>query len=70
MVQEVNKSISLIEQSEKYGAKNYNPLPIVISEAEGVWISDPEGNKYMDMLSAYSALNQGSRATPGSHPFS
>ncbi|EOR24229.1 ornithine--oxo-acid transaminase, partial [Niallia nealsonii AAU1] len=48
MVQEVNKSISLIEQSEKYGAKNYNPLPIVISEAEGVWISDPEGNKYMD----------------------
>jgi len=61
MVQEVNKSISLIEQSEKYGAKNYNPLPIVISEAEGVWISDPEGNKYMDMLSAYSALNQGHR---------
>lgn len=60
MVQEL-KSISLIEQSEKYGAKNYNPLPIVISEAEGVWITDPEGNKYMDMLSAYSALNQGHR---------
>ncbi|MEY8344413.1 ornithine--oxo-acid transaminase [Niallia circulans] len=61
MVQEVNKSISLMEQSEKYGAKNYNPLPIVISGAEGVWITDPEGNKYMDMLSAYSALNQGHR---------
>lgn len=60
MVQEF-KSTSLIEQSEKYGAKNYNPLPIVISEAEGVWITDPEGNKYMDMLSAYSALNQGHR---------
>ncbi|HEO8422476.1 ornithine--oxo-acid transaminase [Niallia sp. FSL W8-0635] len=60
MVQEF-KSISLIEQTEKYGAKNYNPLPIVISEAEGVWITDPEGNKYMDMLSAYSALNQGHR---------
>jgi ornithine--oxo-acid transaminase len=60
MVQEF-KSISLIEQSEKYGAKNYNPLPIVISEAEGVWVTDPEGNKYLDMLSAYSALNQGHR---------
>ncbi|WP_312098709.1 ornithine--oxo-acid transaminase [Niallia sp.] len=60
MVQEI-KSKSLIEQSERYGAKNYNPLPIVISEAEGVWITDPEGNKYMDMLSAYSALNQGHR---------
>jgi ornithine--oxo-acid transaminase len=52
---------SIIEQTEKYGAKNYHPLPIVISEAEGVWVKDPEGNKYMDMLSAYSAVNQGHR---------
>ncbi|MEH7123723.1 ornithine--oxo-acid transaminase [Bacillus sp. JJ1503] len=52
---------SLIEQTEKYGAKNYHPLPIVISKAEGVWVEDPEGNKYMDMLSAYSAVNQGHR---------
>lgn len=51
----------LIEQSEKFGANNYHPLPIVISEAEGVWVKDPEGNKYMDMLSAYSAVNQGHR---------
>jgi ornithine--oxo-acid transaminase len=51
----------IIEQTEKYGAKNYHPLPIVISEAEGVWVKDPEGNKYMDMLSAYSAVNQGHR---------
>ncbi|MFC0270640.1 ornithine--oxo-acid transaminase [Metabacillus herbersteinensis] len=51
----------LIEQTEKYGAKNYHPLPIVISKAEGVWVEDPEGNKYMDMLSAYSAVNQGHR---------
>ena len=36
-------------------------MPIVISEAEGVWVKDPEGNKYMDMLSAYSAVNQGHR---------
>ncbi|HAQ07255.1 MAG TPA: ornithine--oxo-acid transaminase [Bacillus bacterium] len=55
------KSNSLIEQTEKYGAHNYHPLPIVISKAEGVWVEDPEGNKYMDMLSAYSAVNQGHR---------
>jgi ornithine--oxo-acid transaminase len=41
--------------------KNYHPLPIVISQAEGVWVYDPEGNQYMDMLSAYSAVNQGHR---------
>ncbi|MDX8365458.1 ornithine--oxo-acid transaminase [Cytobacillus sp. IB215665] len=51
----------IIEQTEKYGAHNYHPLPIVISKAEGVWVEDPEGNKYMDMLSAYSAVNQGHR---------
>lgn len=56
-----SKSQSLIEQTEKYGANNYHPLPIVISKAEGVWVEDPEGNKYMDMLSAYSAVNQGHR---------
>ncbi|MCM3389603.1 ornithine--oxo-acid transaminase [Ureibacillus chungkukjangi] len=55
------KSASVINQTEKFGAHNYHPLPIVISEAEGVWVQDPEGNKYMDMLSAYSALNQGHR---------
>ncbi|MBU8880726.1 ornithine--oxo-acid transaminase [Bacillus sp. FJAT-29790] len=57
----MTKSNSLIEQTEKYGANNYHPLPIVISKAEGVWVEDPEGNKYMDMLSAYSAVNQGHR---------
>ncbi|MBA4536048.1 ornithine--oxo-acid transaminase [Bacillus aquiflavi] len=54
-------SKALIEQSEQFGANNYHPLPIVISNAEGVWVEDPEGNKYMDMLSAYSAVNQGHR---------
>lgn len=53
------KTNELIEQTEKYGANNYHPLPIVISRAEGVWVENPEGNKYMDMLSAYSAVNQG-----------
>lgn len=55
------KSTSIIEQTDKFGANNYHPLPIVISEAEGVWVMDPEGQKYMDMLSAYSAVNQGHR---------
>jgi ornithine--oxo-acid transaminase len=54
-------SQELIEQTEKFGANNYHPLPIVISRAEGVWVHDPEGNRYMDMLSAYSAVNQGHR---------
>ena len=56
-----NVSQGFIEKTQKYGAKNYHPLSIVISEAEGVWVKDPEGNKYMDMLSAYSAVNQGHR---------
>jgi len=55
------ESRRLIEVAEKYGANNYHPLPIVISTAKGVWVKDPEGNKYMDMLSAYSALNHGHR---------
>ncbi|KRE70062.1 ornithine--oxo-acid transaminase [Paenibacillus sp. Soil750] len=55
------QSSKIIEQTEKYGARNYNPLPLVISKAEGVWVENPEGHRYMDMLSAYSALNQGHR---------
>ncbi|WP_279537972.1 ornithine--oxo-acid transaminase [Paenibacillus turpanensis] len=50
-----------IQMTERLGAKNYHPLPIVISKAEGVWVEAPEGNRYMDMLSGYSALNQGHR---------
>ncbi len=58
---ENTESRRLIEVAEQYGANNYHPLPIVISNAKGVWVKDPEGNKYMDMLSAYSALNHGHR---------
>jgi ornithine--oxo-acid transaminase len=54
-------SKQIIDFTEKYGAHNYHPLPIVISKAEGIWVHDPEGKKYIDMLSAYSALNQGHR---------
>ncbi|MBA4493083.1 ornithine--oxo-acid transaminase [Paenactinomyces guangxiensis] len=52
---------SLIELTDKYGAKNYHPLPIVISKAERIWVEDADGKRYMDMLSAYSALNHGHR---------
>jgi len=58
---DVSSTTHIIEKTEKYGARNYLPLPIVISKAEGVWVWDPEDNKYMDMLSAYSAVNQGHR---------
>jgi ornithine--oxo-acid transaminase len=57
----VTKTNEVIDLTEKFGAKNYHPLPIVISKAEGVWVEDPEGNRYIDMLSAYSAMNQGHR---------
>lgn len=50
-----------MELEAQYGAKNYKPLPVVISKAEGIWVWDPEGKKYMDCLSAYSAVNQGHR---------
>ncbi len=51
----------LRELSERHSAHNYHPLPIVIAEAEGVWVYDPEGKRYLDMLAAYSAVNFGHR---------
>ena len=57
----LNQSAQLISQTNQYGANNYQPLSVVISEAEGVWVKDLEGNRYLDMLSAYSAVNQGHR---------
>lgn len=51
----------IMAMTDQLGAHNYHPLPIVISKAEGIWVYDPEGNRYMDMLSAYSAVNQGHR---------
>lgn len=55
------KSSKIIEQTNKYGANNYHPLPVVIAKAEGVWVENLEGERYLDMLSAYSAVNQGHR---------
>src|SRR5512134_22934 len=44
---------------EQYGAHNYHPLDVVIERAEGVWVYDVDGRRYLDCLAAYSALNQG-----------
>ncbi len=48
-----------IKMEEQYGAHNYHPLDVVIERAEGVWVYDVDGKKYLDCLSAYSAVNQG-----------
>lgn len=50
-----------IDLEDKYGAHNYKPLDVVLTKGEGVWVEDIEGKRYLDCLSAYSALNQGHR---------
>jgi len=52
-------SKTAMEMEELYGAHNYHPLPAVLAKGEGVFLWDPEGNRYYDFLSAYSAVNQG-----------
>lgn len=58
---EKKNSKELMQIEHQFGAHNYHPLEVVISKAEGIWVEDPEGKRYMDMLSAYSAVNQGHR---------
>src|SRR5436853_1688745 len=48
-----------VELENQFGAQNYHPLDIVIERAAGVWVYDVEGNRYLDCLAAYSAVNQG-----------
>lgn len=48
-----------ISLTKKFSARNYHPLPVVLTRGKGVWVWDVEGNRYLDMLSSYSALNQG-----------
>jgi len=54
-------SQQFIDQTDRHGANNYHPLPIVTETAEGCWITDVEGRRYLDMLSAYSAVSHGHR---------
>ncbi len=53
------QTADFIELEDKYGAHNYHPLDVVIERAEGVWVYDVEGNRYLDCLASYSAVNQG-----------
>jgi ornithine--oxo-acid transaminase len=53
------KAAEFIELESRYGANNYHPLDVVVQKAEGVWVWDVEGKKYLDFLAAYSAVNQG-----------
>ena len=48
-----------VDLEDQYGAHNYHPLDVVIEHAEGVWVYDVEGKRYLDCLAAYSAVNQG-----------
>ncbi len=55
----MKKTQKFIAMEDKFGAHNYHPLDLVITKAEGIWVEDVEGNRYMDCLAAYSAVNQG-----------
>ena len=57
----MNQTKKCIHQTNKYSANNYHPLPLVVSKAQGSWVYDVDGHKYLDMLSSYSALNHGHR---------
>ncbi len=57
----MTSSSELRALADTYSAHNYHPLPVVIAEAEGAWVTDVEGRRYLDLLAAYSALNFGHR---------
>src|ERR1044072_3036568 len=51
--------IDFVATEARFGAQNYEPIGVVLSRGEGVWVWDPDGNRYLDCLSAYSAVSQG-----------
>ncbi len=55
----MNISSNLIDTEQRLGAHNYKPLDVVLSRGEGVYVWDTDGKRYLDCLSAYSAVNQG-----------
>lgn len=56
-----SRTQGFLTEVDQYSAHNYHPLPVVIDRGEGVWVWDVDGNRHLDMLAAYSALNQGHR---------
>jgi ornithine--oxo-acid transaminase len=59
LIEEKLSTKDFVELENQYGAHNYHPLDVVIERAQGVWVYDVDGNKYLDCLAAYSAVNQG-----------
>jgi ornithine--oxo-acid transaminase len=59
LIEERMQTREFVELEKQYGAHNYHPLDVVIERAEGVWVYDVEGNRFLDCLAAYSAVNQG-----------
>ncbi len=57
----MSRTAEFIQEVDRWSAHNYGPLPVVLERGEGVWVWDVEGRKYLDMLAAYSAVNQGHR---------
>lgn len=57
----MSSASQLIDLSDRYSARNYHPLPVVVSTAEGAWVTDVDGHRYLDCLAGYSALNFGHR---------
>ncbi len=56
-----HRSAAAVAEAEQWTAHNYHPLPVVIADAEGAWVTDVDGKRYLDCLAAYSALNFGHR---------
>ncbi|GAA2326961.1 ornithine--oxo-acid transaminase [Dactylosporangium salmoneum] len=61
MTSVANRTAPAVEEAERHTAHNYHPLPVVIAEAEGAWVTDIDGRRYLDCLAGYSALNFGHR---------
>ncbi len=55
----MSRTEQFLNEAAKYGANNYKPLPVVLERGQGAWVWDVDGKKYLDCLSAYSAVNQG-----------
>jgi ornithine--oxo-acid transaminase len=57
----MDETVAHIEEAERYTAHNYHPLPVVLAEGDGAWVTDVDGRRYLDCLAGYSALNFGHR---------
>ena len=61
MTMTTNRTAAAVAEAERWTAHNYHPLPVVIADAEGAWVTDVDGQRYLDCLAGYSALNFGHR---------